>query len=111
IGFTTANSTRGFNVQAMLPAKEKHTLSIQFQGSRSTLTTTPLINAAIPFYNGSQTTGYTALQLNDSIQSNTKLSLNESFGLSQSSNAPATILASIGADWRPTKSDSFSGKY
>jgi len=111
LGYSTQNSTRGFNVQAQLPAKERHTLSIQFYGSSTSVTTTPLINAAIPYYNGSEATSYTALQLNDTIHSNTKLTLNDSFGLNQSTNAPASILASAGATWKPTKVDSFSGSY
>jgi len=111
IGYQTALKSLGYSVSAQLPAKERHTISISANGSTSTNTTTPTIASAIPFYFGSQRSSYGSVQVSDSIRSNTKLTLNEAFGLSRASNAPASILASISANWKPTSVDSFAASY
>ncbi|HEY5257383.1 MAG TPA: TonB-dependent receptor [Candidatus Baltobacteraceae bacterium] len=107
---SNANST-GFSFSAMLPAKERHTLSIQGSDNVSSETTSPLTVSGIPFFTGSQQTSFGSVQLNDAIQSSTKLILNESLGLSHASNAPVSLLASTAFNWHPTQVDSFSGAY
>ncbi|HEY8320333.1 MAG TPA: TonB-dependent receptor [Candidatus Baltobacteraceae bacterium] len=111
IGYVSSLRSFGYSVSAQLPAKERHTISLSANGSTSTNTTTPTVALAAPFYNGSQSSSYGSLQVSDSIRSNTKLTLNESFGLSRASNAPASILASVSAYWKPTSVDSYAASY
>jgi len=111
IGYVSSLRSFGYSVSAQLPAKERHTISISANGSTNTNTTTPTVALAAPFYNGTQSSSYGSVQVSDSIRSNTKLTLNESFGLSRASNAPASILASVSANWEPTAVDSYSASY
>ena len=110
-GDISSTRTRGLSIQAELPAKERHTLSISAQTSSSSFTTTPMIPAAAPYYNGSHTTSYSNLQLIDRIRSSTKLSLYETFGFSQATNSPVSLIASSGLNWAPTPVDSYSFSY
>jgi uncharacterized membrane protein YgcG len=110
-GSSTTSRSVSYSVTAELPAKERHTISIVAQGSNSSATTNPLTPSAIPYYYGSQSSSYGTLQVVDQIQSNTKLTLNEAFGLSHASNAPASILGSIGVNWKPTQADSYAASY
>jgi hypothetical protein len=111
IGFINATQSHGFTVNATLPAKLRHTISIQAYGTWSGLTTTPLVPQAVPYYNGSQGTSYSALQVTDAIQSNDKLQLTESVGVSNASNANAGALGTVGFSWKPTKYDQYSFAY
>ncbi|MDQ2991211.1 MAG: TonB-dependent receptor, partial [Candidatus Eremiobacteraeota bacterium] len=111
IGFTTGIKSFGYSVAAQLPAKERHTVSISASGSISSSTTTPTVLSASPYYTGSQSSSYGVLQVTDQVRSSTKLTLSEAFGLSRASNAPASILASIGANWKPTTVDSYAASY
>ncbi len=110
-GYTSDSNSFGYSVNAQLPAKERHTISIQAYGSTSNNATVALLRADAPYYTGSQASSYGALTVTDAIQSSTKLMLNESFGLSQASNAPASLLASVAATWKPTNVDSYSASY
>ncbi|HZY99596.1 MAG TPA: TonB-dependent receptor [Candidatus Baltobacteraceae bacterium] len=112
IGYSSLGKTQGFMLNATLPAKEKHTFSIQALGSSSTQSTTPLVPEAVPFYNGSTQTSYEQLQLSDTIHSNDKLSLLEAVGLSGATGGGgASILASSGLTWRPTNVDTYAVSY
>ena len=111
IGFSSDSRTHGFTLNATLPARERHTISIQSYGTWSDLTTTPLVASANPYYNGIQSSNYSALQITDSIRSNDKLTLNESFGANRATGSQSSVLGSFGATWRPTSVDSFSGSY
>lgn len=110
-GSSTASRSLSYSVSAELPAKERHTISIVASGNTSSTTTTPMIPSAFPYYSGSRASSYGRVQVVDQVQSSTKLTLNEAFGLSRASNAPATILASLGANWKPTTSDSYAASY
>jgi uncharacterized membrane protein YgcG len=110
-GSSVASRSLSYSVVAQLPAKERHTISIVATGTTSSTTTTPMTLSAIPYYFGSQASSYDRLQIVDQIQSNTKLTLNEAFGMSRASNAPASILGSIGANWKPTNADSYAASY
>ncbi len=111
IGFSTDSSTHGFTVNATLPARERHTISVQSYGTWSNQTTTPLVPEANPFYRGTQTSDYAALQVSDSIRSTEKLTLNESVGASRATGSQSSVLGSAGFTWRPTNADTFSGSY
>jgi hypothetical protein len=111
IGFTNAIDAHGFTLNATLPARLRHTISVQSYGSWSSLVTTPLVPAAQPYYNGSQSTNYGALQVTDTISSNEKLQLIDSLGLSTAHNANASALASAGVAWKPTSRDTYSFAY
>lgn len=111
IGFSTLSQNRGYTLNATLPARERHTISIQSYGSWGEQRTTPLVAQANPYYNAQQSTNYSALQLTDTIHSNDKVTLNESFGLSRSTNAQSSALGSLGVTWRPTARDSYFATY
>ncbi len=111
IGFSTLSRNRGFTVNATLPARLRHTLSVQAYGSWGDSFTTPLTAQAIPYYNAQQSSSYGALQLTDTVRSNDTLTLNESVGLSRSTNARGSALASAGFSWRPTAHDAFFASY
>lgn len=111
IGFSTDSASHGFTLNATLPARERHTISIQSYGTWSDLTTTPLVDSARPYYTGLQNTNYSALQVTDSVRSSDKLTLNESFGASRATGSQSSALGSLGATWRPTNVDTFTGSY
>lgn len=110
-GTQSAMSSNGFSINAMLPAKQRHTISVSAYGTNSTSTFTPLVAQARPFTFPGQTASYAAISVNDSIRSNTKLRLNDSIGVSHASNAPSSLLVGIGANWQPTTSDSYAFAY
>ncbi len=112
IGYSSDAKSRGYVLNATLPAKQRHTISIQAYGTSSQFSTTPLVAQALPFYNGTQTTQYSVLQATDTIHSNDKLTLSGSAGLSTATGtAGVSELASVAATWRPTSRDSYSASY
>lgn len=112
IGYSSLAKTQGFMLNATLPAKEKHTFSIQAYATSSTQSTTPLVPQAIPFYNGSTQTNYEQIQLSDTIHSNDKLSLQEAVGMSGATGAGGgSVLASTGLTWRPTNADTYAASF
>lgn len=111
IGFSTDAHNTGYTVNATLPSRERHTISLQAYGTSSQLETTPLIAQAQPYYRGSQPSSYAAFTVSDNIRSSDRLTLTESVGASHASNAASTALASIGATWKPTMRDTFSASY
>jgi hypothetical protein len=112
IGFSGSSKTHGAMLTATLPAKARHTISLQAYTIGSTASTTPLVPQARFFYNGSQQTSYSALQATDTIHSSDRLQLAESFGLSSATgSAGASLLASTGAAWSPTRNDSLTASY
>ncbi len=108
IGFSTTHHSSGFTLSAELPERERHTLSVQAQGSWSSQRTTPLVAQANPYYNSTTSSYYGALQLADTIHSNDKLTLNESFGFSTATGNQSSVLGSVGATWKPDAHDAFS---
>lgn len=111
IEFSTDVRNAGYSVSATLPSRERHTISLQTYATTSELATTPLVSQARPYYFGSQPSSYASFQINDSIRSNDKLTLGESFGASRASNASASVLGSVSATWRPTARDTLSASY
>ncbi len=111
-GYSSDTRSTGYVVNATLPAKERHTLSIQAYGSSSQFTTTPLIPQAAEFYSGAQTTQYDVLQATDTIHSSDKLTLVGSAGLSTATgNSGISQLASVAATWHPTIHDTYSASF
>jgi hypothetical protein len=103
----TRTSTSGASLNAVLPAKDRHTLSVQ-------ATTTNARSDILSFSAGasapsvSGTTAYSSLQLSDSIRSSPKLTLGERIGLSHSQGGGASLIGGASATWTPTQSDQFS---
>ena len=108
IGFSTTNQSRGFTLSATLPERERHTFSVQLQTSASSQLTTPLVSSATPYYNGTANSYYDALTLTDTVHSNDKLTLNESFGASSATGNQRSALGSLGATWKPDAHDAFA---
>jgi hypothetical protein len=103
--------SNGFSINAMLPAKERHTISVTAYGTDSSSTFTPLVPQAAPYTFPGQSANYAALSVNDSIRANTKLRFNESVGISHASNAASSLLVGFGTNWQPTSSDSYAFAY
>jgi hypothetical protein len=111
-GFAGDSRSDGFTVNATLPAKEKHTFSIQAYATSSRSTSTPLVAQAIPYYTGSFDSSYEALTFTDTIHSSDKLILAESLGISAATGSGGpTALGSLAATWRPTPKDAYNASY
>jgi TonB-dependent Receptor Plug Domain/Carboxypeptidase regulatory-like domain len=111
-GFSSQTRSSGYVVNATLPAQQRHTISLQAYGTSSRFATTPLVPQAVSFYNGIQTTQYSALQATDTIHSNDKLTLAGSAGFSTATGTTGiSELASAAATWRPTLRDTYSGSF
>lgn len=103
--------SNGFMLNAMLPAQQRHTISINAYGMNSTSVFTPLVAQAQPYTFPGQSTSYAALTVNDQIRSNAKLRFNTSLGLSHASNAPSSVLLGWSTNWQPTAADGFGFSY
>jgi len=111
IGYGSSTTSTGFTATGDLPSKDRHTFSVTAYGTQSSAITTPLVPEAQPYYNSTQTSGYAAIQLNDTIHSNAKLTLLESAGINGANNAQTSVLASTGLTWRPTSVDTYTASY
>lgn len=108
-GYSSDTKSTGFVVNATLPARQRHTISIQAYGTSSQFTTTPLVPQAAAYYSGAQSTQYNVLQATDTIHSSDKLTLVGSAGLSTATGITGiSELASAGATWRPTTRDTYN---
>ncbi len=110
-GSLTDTTTHGFSVSALLPSKERHTISISANSMTTASRNTPLIASALPYANGIRSSSYSSLTVNDTIASSTKLKLSDRIGLSQASNSPASLLAGVTASWSPNGSDNYTASY
>lgn len=110
-GTAQSMDSNGFTLNAMLPAKQHHTIAISAYATHSKSDFTPLVPEAKPYVYAGQSTGYGAITIDDTIRSNTRLRFTGSLGLSHASNAGATALVGIGTQWAPTTSDSFAFSY
>ncbi len=110
-GSGTASGTNGFIINATLPSRQRHTIAIEAYDTVTHETITPLVPQSIPYYSGAAQSSYGALQLTDTIHSNDKLTLSEGFGVSRTSNAPASALGSTAVTWRPDTLDTYSVQY
>lgn len=110
-GTRSSNSNNGFMVNATLPAKQRHTLSIMAFDENSESTFTPLVAQAAAYTFPGQRASYAAISINDSMRSNAKLRFNDSLGISHATNAPSTLLLGFSTNWQPTTSDSYAFQY
>ncbi len=110
-GTQSTNYSNGISVNATLPARDRHTISITANTSNSRSTFTPLVSQAAPYTFAGQATSYSSITINDAIRANPKLRFNDSIGLSQSSNAPSSILLGFSTNWQPTTSDTYAFSY
>ena len=110
-GFLTDTTSQGFSVNATLPAKERHTISISANSTRTTSSSVPLLASGQPYVSGTSTSSYSSLSVNDAIRSNAKLKLNDHIGLSRASNASSSLLAGVSATWTPTSVDTYTASY
>ncbi len=110
-GTSQTTSTQGLTFSALLPSRDRHTISINGYSTNNSSSFTPLVASAQPYVFSGQKTSYSSLTINDTVRSNTKLKINESLGMSHASNAPSTILMGIGGTWSPTTADSYSVSY
>lgn len=110
-GSIQGSSFDGFSLNATLPAQQRHTISVSAYTTNSTSTFTPLNAAAQPYTFPGQSASYSAISVNDSIRSNTKLRFNDSIGISRATNAPSSLLLGIGSNWQPAPNDSYALSY
>ncbi|HEV2262715.1 MAG TPA: TonB-dependent receptor [Candidatus Rubrimentiphilum sp.] len=110
-GTSSAFYTNGFSINATLPAKERHTISIRAYSQNTRSAYTPLVSQAAPYTFAGQNSSYSSISINDSIRSNPKLRFNDSIGISHSSNAPSSILLGLSTNWQPTTSDTYAFSY
>jgi hypothetical protein len=110
-GTSQAMSTNGLTLNAVLPAKDRHTISVNAYTTSSTSSFTPLVSQAQPYVFPGQKTSYSAITVNDSVRSSTKLRLNESAGMSHASNASSSLLLGVGANWTPATDDTYAVSY
>ncbi|HEV3154914.1 MAG TPA: TonB-dependent receptor [Candidatus Baltobacteraceae bacterium] len=104
-------NTDGFTLNATLPAHQRHTISINGYTTNSQSSFTPLVPQAQPYVFPVQGASYSAVTVNDSIRSNTKLRFNTSLGVSHASNAPGSVLAGVSTQWSPTSNDTLAASY
>jgi hypothetical protein len=110
-GTQSTNYSNGFSVNATLPARDRHTISVTANTSNSRSSYTPLVPAAAPYTFNGQSSSYSSLTINDSIRANPKLRFNDSIGISRSSTGPGTILLGFSSNWAPTTSDTYAFSY
>src|SRR5215469_2023578 len=108
-GTLTNSRSSGATLTAMLPSRERHTLSIQATTSHADLTTTGLLSSTSPFSNASSISDYSTIQLLDKIESSPKLTLSAHAGWSFSPQTSNSAIGGAGAVWTPTSFDSFAG--
>ena len=110
-GTDSLRQTHGMALTATLPARGKHTLSVQAATSHSTFTTTP-INAQTGIYLlvPTSATTYSSLTLDDRIDANARLRLGEEFGVSSSTGAGSSLLVGSSATWSPTSRDVYTAQ-
>ena len=110
-GTRSNNKSTGFSVNAQLPVRGRHTISINAYSQNTATSYAPLVASARPFTGVPQSASYSAISLNDSVRASPKFRFNESLGISHASNAPTSLLAGIGATYLPTPNDSISASY
>lgn len=110
-GTQSSNYSNGFSLNATLPARDRHTISISANTSNSRSSFTPLVSQAAPYTFNGQSNSYSTLTINDSIRANPKLRFNDSIGISRSSVGPGTLLLGFNTNWAPTTSDTYAFSY
>ncbi len=110
-GTRSTNYSNGFTLNATLPARDRHTISITANTSNSRSSFTPLVSQAAPYTFNGQSNSYSSISISDAIRANPKLRFNDSIGISSSSSGPGTILLGFSTNWQPTTSDTYAFSY
>ncbi|HXW50711.1 MAG TPA: TonB-dependent receptor [Candidatus Acidoferrales bacterium] len=108
-GTNTTSSSRGATFSAELPARERHTISIQATTSSQDENSIALVPTEAFFGNAQGTSSYSTVSLTDSIRSNDKLTLGEHIGLADANNMGYSLLAGINGQWNPSQNDAVAG--
>ena len=111
IGSSGLSNSRGFTLNAILPAAQRHTISLVAYGSWGTSQTFPLNEPSTPYFTNLQHSNYAAAEITDSIHSNEHLSFSESLGATQATGGFGGVLESLGTTWHPTKYDTYTASY
>ncbi|MDQ2817753.1 MAG: TonB-dependent receptor [Candidatus Eremiobacteraeota bacterium] len=107
-GSEVVGSTRGASLSVQLPARERHTLSLQATTSGSDTRSSGAIASASTYAAGQATSSYSSLAIADSMRSNDKLTLGDHLGFARS-NGRSSLIGGLNAAWAPTSADGFSG--
>lgn len=110
-GTQSTMSSNGFMLNAILPAQQRHTISVRAFGTQSKSVFTPLVASAQPYTFPGQTASYASVSVNDEIRSNAKLRFDDSVGISHASNAGGSLLAGLSTNWQPNPNDGFAFSY
>ena len=111
-GYSTDTRSSGYSLNATLPAQQRHTISISGLRHLVAVQHHAAGAAGCQFYGGAETTQYNVAQATDTIHSSDKLTLQGSAGVSSATgNNGLSELASVGATWRPTSRDTYSGSF
>ena len=111
IGSSGINASQGFTLNAILPAAQRHTISVLAYGSWGSNQSFPLNSASSPYYTNDQHSNYSAVQVTDAIHSNQHLTLSESVGLTQATGGYGGALETLAATWHPDKVDTYTVSY
>jgi uncharacterized membrane protein YgcG len=111
IGASGLNDSSGFTLNAILPAAQRHTISLTAYGSWGTSQSFPLNEPSTPYYTNLQRSSYAAAEITDSIHSNEHLSFSESLGLTQATGGFGGALETLATTWHPTKYDTYTASY
>ncbi len=108
-GTVTDSRSRGASLNAMLPSRERHTLSIQATTTHASIDTAGVLSSSSPFSNASSFSDYSTVQLSDKINSSPKLTLGARLGMSFSPQTSNSIIGGASATWTPTSYDTYVG--
>jgi hypothetical protein len=111
IGSSGLNESNGFTLNAILPAAQRHTISLTAYGSWGESQTFPLNEPATPYYTNYQHSNYAAAEITDSIHSNEHLTFAESLGLTQATGGFGGVLETLATTWHPNKYDTYIASY
>jgi hypothetical protein len=103
----TEQSTDGFSLNATLPSRDRHTLSVQASSTDARFAIDSYA-PEFPVLPISTSTSYSSMQLTDSVHSSQQLTLGEQIGLSQSQASRASLIGGVSAAWGPTAADRYS---
>lgn len=108
-GSETEGTRRGLTLNAQLPSRERHTISLQATTSSSANQSTALVPSSSVFANGQASSAYTSLSVADSIRSNDTLNFGDHIGLAKSNGGAASLIAGVSGQWSPNSHDALSG--
>jgi hypothetical protein len=108
-GTVTDSSSRGASLNATLPSRERHTLSVQATTSYARIDTMGVLSSSSPFSNAASTSNYSTISLNDKIRSSATLTLGARAGMSFSPQTSNSFIGGASAVWTPTRADTLTG--